>query len=259
VFEDMVRSFNPVDPLTRGLSWKWDGDPNTISGFQILLNGVPYNVGGGWALVGPASRGATVMLPQKCGAHISWQVRAVAGQAQSALSALTPDNDYDLPQCPQYAMVTFHGIQFEEDCDFYPAWLLSVNGQVKEYYASCDTGAFAGCLVKGLNLGGNCGPHFFELWGLNMDPHPDTIVVPISVEDMYVEVKAAVWDRVSGEMKAALWQPWTFTSLEDLQRRVGCGKKVNYLAYGATLWYTLYVFPTPEGLNCDVSQPAYIP
>jgi hypothetical protein len=199
------------------------------------------------------------MLPRKCGAHISWQVRAVAGQAQSALSALTPDNDYDLPQCPQYAMVTFHGIQFDEDCDFYPAWLLSVNGQVKEFYASCDTGAFTGCLVKGLNLGGDCGPHFFELWGLNRDPHPDTIVVPISVEDMYVEVKAAVWDRVSGEMKAALWQPWTFTSLEDLQRRVGCGKKVDYLAYGATLWYTLYVFPTPEGLNCDVSQPAYIP
>ncbi len=259
VFEDMVRSFNPVDPLTRALSWKWDGDPSTISGFQILLNGVPYNVGGGWSLVGPTRRGATVMLPRNCGTHISWQVRAVAGQAQSALSALTPDNDYDLPKCPEYAMVTFHGIQFDEDCDFYPAWLLSVNGQVKEFQASCDTGAFTGCLVKGMNLGGDCGPHFFELWGLNMDPHPDTIVVPISVEDMYVEVKAAVWDRVSGEMRAALWQPWTFTSLEDVQRRVGCGKQVDYLAYGPTLWYTLYVFPTPEGLDCPISQPAYFP
>ncbi len=259
VFEDRVRSFNPVDPLTRALSWKWDGDPSTISGFQILLNGVPYNVGGGWELVGPTSRGATVMLPRKCGAHISWQVRAVAGQAQSALSALTPDNDYDLPQCPEYAMVTFHRIEFYEDCDFYPAWLLSVNGQVKEFYGSCDTGAFTGCLVKGLNLGGDCGPHFFASWGEGMDPHPDTIVVPISVEDMDIEVKAAVWDRVSGEMKAAMWLPWTFTSLEDLQRWVGCGKKLDYWGHGSTFWYTIYVFPTPEGLNCDVSQPAYIP
>jgi LysM repeat protein len=259
VFEDRVRSFNPVDPMTRSISWKWDGDPNSISGFQILLNGAPYNVSGGWSLVAPTARGATVMLPRKCGAHISWQVRAIAGQAQSTLSALTPDNDYDLPQCPEYAMVNFYGIQFEEDCDFYPAWFLSVNGQVKEFNASCDTGAFTGCLIKGLNLRGNCGPHYFADWGAEMDPYPDTIVVPISLEQMDVEIKAAVWDRVSGEMRAAVYQPWTFTSLEDLQQRVGCGKQIDYPAYGATLWFTLYVFPTPEGLNCDVSQPAYIP
>jgi LysM repeat protein len=259
VFEDRVRSFNPVDPLTRSISWKWDGDPNTISGFEILLNGTPYNVSGGLSLVQPIARGATVMLPRECGGHISWQVRAVAGQAQSTLSALTPDNDYDLPRCPAYAMVTFQGIQFEEDCDFYPAWFLSVNGQVKEFNASCDTGAFTGCLIRGLNLRGNCGPHYFADWGEGMDPYPDTIVVPISLEQMDVEIKAAVWDRASGEMRAAVYQPWTFTSLEDLRQTMGCGQQIDYPAYGAWLWFDLYVFPTPEGLDCPVTQPVYLP
>ncbi len=259
VAEGGVRSPFPVDPLVRSLSWKWDGDPKTISGFQILLNGVPYNAGGGWSLVGPTGRSALVRLPALCGGHISWQVRAIAGEAQSNLSALTPDNDYDLPNCPQYAMVTFDGIQFGEDCDFYPAWFLSVNGQVKEFHASCDTGAFTGCLIKGLNLRGNCGPHYFADWGAGMDPYPDTIVVPISLEQMDVEVKAAVWDRASGKMRAALWQPWTFTSLDDLRRTVGCGKQVDYWAYGPTMFYTLYVFPPPEGANCAVMQPVYTP
>jgi len=259
VFEDMVRSPFPIAPLTRSVSWKWDGDPETISGFQVLLNGVPYNTSGGLSLVDSIGRSALVRLPQECGGHISWQVRAVAGEAQSALSALAPDNDYDLPHCPHYAMVRFYGMQFEEDCDFYPAWWLSVNGQVKEFNASCDTGAFTGCLIRGLDLSGNCGPHYFADWGAGMDPYPDTIVVPISLEQMDVEVKVAVWDRVSGEMRAALYQPWTFTSLDDLWYTVGCGKHVDYWAFGPTLWYDLYVIPPPEGEDCDVTQPAYIP
>ena len=92
-----------------------------------------------------------------------------------------------------------------------------------------------------------------------MDPYPDTIVVPISLEAMDIEVKAVVWDRLSGETVAALWQPWTFSSLQDIQQTVGCGKQVNFWAYGPTLFYTLYVFPQPEGLDCPVSNPAYLP
>ncbi|MGB3905910.1 MAG: Ig-like domain-containing protein, partial [Anaerolineae bacterium] len=150
VSEDRLRSPFPVDPLLRALTWKWDGDPNDISGFQILLNGVPYNAGGGWSLVDPTSRSAQVRLPKACGGRISWQVRAVAGQAQSNLSALTPDNDYDLPQCPEYAMVTFHAIEFEEDCDdLDPAWLLGLNGQTKQFYESCDTSFGTLCMRKG--------------------------------------------------------------------------------------------------------------
>jgi hypothetical protein len=259
VAEGRVRSPFPVDPLMRSLSWKWDGDPNAISGFQILLNGMPYNAGGGWSLVGPTGRSALVRLPGNCGGHISWQVRAVAGQAQSNLSALSPENDYDLPQCPEYAMVTFDAIQFDEDCDFYPAWFFEVNGVVKEFYGSCDAGSFTGCLLKGLNLGGNCGPHWFASWGEGMDPRPDTIVVPISLGEIHVETKAVVWDRSSGDIVAAHWQPWDFSSLEEAQEKVGCGKEVCNWLFGPTLCYTLYIFPQPEGSSCPVRQPAYTP
>jgi len=254
VFEGRVRSPFPVDPLTRSLSWKWDGDPNKISGFQILLNGVPYNAGGGWSLVGSTGRSALVTLPQECGGRISWQVRAVAGQAQSNLSALSKDNDYDLPQCPEYAMVTWHSIQFEEDCDFYPAWFLELNGRTKQFHESCDTDAFTGCMIRGGRIA-DCGPHSFASLGEGMDPYPDTIVVPIPLGKIDIEVTAAVWDRVSGDMVSAYWDPYDFSSLEEAQQEVGCGRDNWYYS----LRYTVYIFPQPEGSNCPVSQPAYIP
>jgi len=258
VAEGRVRSFNPVGPLERSLSWKWDGDPNEISGFQILLNGAPYNAGG-WSLVDPTGRSTFVRLPRECGGHISWQVRAVAGQAQSRLSALTPDNDYDLPLCPEYAMVTFDAIRLEEDCSFHPAWFLELNGEVKQFYEGCDTGAFTGCLIRGLHTQGNCGPHYFATWGEGMHPHPDTIVVPLPTGQIHLETKVAVWDRSSGDMVAAHWQPLDFATLEEAQEEVGCGEEHCYWLFGPSLCYTLYIFPQPAGADCPVSQPAYIP
>ena len=264
VFENRVRSFNPVDPLLRSLSWRWDGDPNAISGFQILLNGVPYNEGGGWSLVGATGRSALVRLPQECGSRISWQVRAVAGEAQSSLSALTPDNDYDLPVCPEYAMVTFRAIyfgeDFDEDCDFYPGWFLELNGRVKQFHESCDAGPFTGCMIRGGRLT-DCGTHSLASWGEGMDPHPDTIVVPLSPGEIKAEIKVAVWDRMSGDLVSAHWAPRYFSSLQEAQQKVGCGwEAFDYsLSSGASLSYTLYIFPQAEGLDCPVSNPAYIP
>jgi len=259
VSEGTPRSALPMDPLLRLITWKWDGDPNKISGFQILLNGVPYNAGGGWSLVGPTSRSAVVRLPTLCGGRISWQVRAVAGEAQSNLSALTPDNDYDLPQCPNYAMVTFDSIefsyefddQFDGDCDFYAAWLLAVNGQTKQFYGNCDADVATGCLLRGGRVT-DCGPHSFASWGEGMDPYPDTIVVPIPLGQILIETKVAIWDRGSGDMLAADWQPWEFSSLEEAQQEVGCGRPWcgrPGARYG-TLCYTVYIFPQAEGLNC---------
>jgi LysM repeat protein len=262
VREDRVRSWNPVPPLLRSVNWKWDGDPNEISGFQILLNGVPYNAGGGWSLVGPTGRSALVTLPQECGGRISWQVRAVAGQAQSRLSELSPDNTYGLPQCPEYAMVKFHSVEFGDDCDFHPAWLLELNGRNKQFHESCDTDIWTFCAIRGLHLGGDCGPHSFASWGEGMDPHPDTIVVPIPLGEIRIEIKAVVSDRSSGHLRAALWSPREFSSLQDAQQKVGCGQDVCSSwppSLESTLCYTLYVFPQPEGLNCPVTQPAYIP
>jgi hypothetical protein len=260
VFEDRLRSPFPVDPLLRALIWKWDGDPNKISGFQILLNGVPYNTGGGWSLVDPTSRSTQVRLPRVCGGRITWQVRAVAGQAQSNLSALSPENDYGLPQCPEYAMVTFYAIQFEEDCDdLDPAWLFELNGQTKQFYEDCDTGFGTMCMRKGPHFEDDCGPYSFASLGQGMDPHPDTIVVPITLGEIRIETKAVMWDVFSGDIVAAHWNSWEFSSLEEAQQKVGCGKERHDWMFGPHLWYDVYIFPQPEGSNCPVSRPAYIP
>jgi hypothetical protein len=97
--------------------------------------------------------------------------------------------------------------------------------------------------------------------GEGMDPHPDTIVVPLSPGDIKAEVKVAVWDRMSGDMVAAFWQPRYFSSLEEAQQEVGCG--LEGFTTGAPWWcrldYTLYIFPQPAGLDCPVSNPAYLP
>jgi hypothetical protein len=267
VAEGRVRSWLPVDPLTRSLSWEWDGNPNEISGFQILLNGVPYNAGGGWSLVAPAGRvtSAVVKLPQECGEHISWRVRAVAGEAQSNLSPLVePDNDYDLPQCPEYAMVRFNTFHLFEggDCDVYHAWLLSLNGQAKVFdKGTCAEDIWTFCGVRGMLA--NCGCWTFAELYEGTDPHPDTIVVPISLGEIHIEVKAVVWDRLSGELtEYAYWKPWDFSSLEEAQAKVGCGFEDWEVIEQSPLCrqaYTLYIFPQPEGMNCPVSAPAYIP
>jgi hypothetical protein len=252
VAEGGVRSFNPVDPLVRSLGWKWDGDPNAISGFQILLNGVPYNAGGGWSLVGSTSQSAVVRLPTVCGRRISWQVRAVAGQAQSGLSALTPDNEYDLPPCYGYLMETTKSIPLlwwdtlHEDCDpFYPAWLLQLNGQGIVYdQGTCEGGS---CLIRGRRHTG-CEAVDLASFYEGTDPHFNTIVVPIRLDgEIHIESKVALWDRASGEMRGAGFYSVDYSSLEEAQEDVGCGK------------WGLYIFPQAEGLNCPVSQPAYIP
>ncbi len=208
--------------------------------------------------MGATGRSALVRLPQECGSRVSWQVRAVAGEAQSSLSALTPDNDYDLPVCPEYAMVTFHSIEFEEDCDFHPAWLLGLNGRTKQFHDSCDAGPFTSCMIRGGRVA-DCGPHSFVSWGEGMDPQPDTIVVPVPLGEINVEVKVVVWDRLTGDNVAAHWIPWEFSSLAEAQQKVGCGKEVRNLGNWSALWYTLYIFPQAEGLDCPVSNPAYIP
>jgi hypothetical protein len=257
VYEHRVRSFNPVDPLMRAVVWKWDGDPSTVSGFQILLNGVPYSSGGGWSLVAPTGRSAQVMLPQECGQHIRWQVRAVAGQAQSGLSALTSDNDYILPPCSGYVMLTCESIPLHfgdwlrDECDpFYPAWLLELNGQGRVFdKGTCEGGS---CLIRGRRHTG-CESVGLASFYDGTDPHFGTIVIPVRVDgEIHIESKAALWDRGSGELRGAEWRSVDYSSLREAQQGLGCGYDLWDTA-------TLYIFPQAEGLDCPVSNPAYLP
>jgi LysM repeat protein len=262
VSDEMPFSLPAMDPLLRVLTWKWDGDPNDISGFQILLNGFPYNADGGWSLVDPTYTSALVRLPKLCGGRISWQVRAIAGEAQSLLSARTPKSDYTLPSCPEqgYAMVKFHsiGIHFADyvdgDCDpFIPAWFVEVNGQAKVFdRGTCDEDIWTFCGVRGRPVTG-CGPYSLAEFYEGTDPYFDTVVVEIPKRGIHIEVAQGLWDLSNGELRGADWDEYDYSSLEEAQLDVGCGDTDSWG------YYTLYIFPQPEGMNCPVSGPLYIP
>jgi hypothetical protein len=291
VVEHQLFSPWPLDPLLRSLTWKYDNPPNaTITGFQILLNGVPYSPSGGWSLVAPNARSADVYLPKNCGMHITWQVRAIAGEAQSKPSALkTPDNDHDLPTCPMpmYAMVTFNNVTFMEDCDDLDLyWYLRVNGVTKKFYSSCDPGLFTpGCLGTWPHIGDDCGPHTFAdlaaLGGENF-AYPDTVVAPLgptyaggSSGPISIEIYDDMWNTLrfwgSDDNVSVHRVVYDFASLEEAQQKLGCGREVCVgprtgdpyasvnVGYHAAVCYTLYIFPQAKGLNCPVKEPAYIP
>ena len=278
----------PIDPLLRSLSWKYDNPKNvTITGFQILLNGSPYNPGGGWSLIGPTGRSAEVRLPKDCGMHITWQVRAISGEAQSKPSALkTPENDYDLPTCPvpMYAMVRFNTISFIDDCDDLDLyWYLTVNGVTKKFWWSCDPGLFTpGCMGTWPHIDDDCGPHSFASLGHGENPFPDTVVAPLGQTakgggggPISIEVRDSMWNTlilVGGDENLSVHRVvYDFASLEEAQQKLGCGRDVCvgpgtgdpyasvYVGYHASVCYTLYIFPQAQGLNCPVKQPAYTP
>jgi hypothetical protein len=288
VVEHKLFSPWPTDPLERSLGWKYDNPKNaTITGFQILLNGAPYAPAGGWSLVAPTARSADVRLPKDCGQHITWQVRAIAGEAQSKLSALKkPDNDYDLPKCPvpMYAMVKFDKITFIDDCDDLDLyWYLKLNGVTKQFYWSCDPGWFTGgCLGTWPHIGDDCGPHSVASLGQGENPFPDTVVaslgqtaaggtsgaITIEIYDDFVNT-LNFWggDDSVGRHKVV----YNFASLAEAQQKLGCGREVcvgpgtgdpyasQYVGHDASICYTLYIFPQAEGSNCPVKQPTYTP
>jgi len=102
------------DPQERTLTWKWDGDPQKISGFRIFVNGVPYIQPPGWIgaapiplTTAPNERKVTARLPAGCGKHIRWEIAAYAGEAESNLSKPA---EFDLEPCPLYARVIFKSL-----------------------------------------------------------------------------------------------------------------------------------------------------
>jgi hypothetical protein len=276
----------PIDPLLRSLSWKYDNPKNvTLTGFQILLNGAPYNPGGGWSLVAPTARSADVRLPEDCGMHITWQVRAVSGQAQSKLSAAAKENDYDLPKCPEpmYAMVKFNTITFIRNCDDLDLyWGFRVNGVAKSFYFSCEPHPVGpGCWGTWPHIDNNCGPHSLASLGQFEHPYPDTVVASLGETrtgggsgPLSIEVRDWFWDTLNfccDESAGHHRVVYSFASLEEAQRKLGCGREVcvgpgtgdpyasEYAGVHASICYTLYIFPQAEGLDCPVKQPAYTP
>ena len=75
----------------------------------------------------------------------------------------------------------------------------------------------------------------------------------------FVSIKGGTFS--SGDMVAAFWSPRYFSSLQEAQQEVGCGWEGFGLGVPrqSRLDYTLYLFPQPAGMDCPVSNPAYLP
>jgi hypothetical protein len=262
VLEMEIRSpSGNVDPLTRLLTWKWYGDPNNITGFQIYLNGVPYNLG--WLaeppLVAPNARSEEVRLPHRCGDHIRWQVAAIAGEAQSRLS---DPYEYDQPKCQLLARVKFQKIHLERtrddggQCDILESYFeIGVNGKYRCFGCpSCCSGA-PPTLFDWLGLG-EC--HYGEItsvYGLmcgdwrfdDLIGDADEITVPIDANNVDLQIHTQFWEDDGGKFgnhEVHLSYP----SLEKAQEDLGCYKSfVSYLSPGdvalSQITYIVAVYP----------------
>jgi hypothetical protein len=263
-----------ADPLERGLSWKWDGDPSTIDGFQILLNGTPYNleVLAGPPLASPSARSAIVRLPQSCGGHVSWQVAAIAGPAQSRLSARSPDNDHDLPKCEVQARVKFDAINLDwsvddgGECDILEAYfLLEVNGAYRSFgydMGGCHAGPTVFDWLEQCNYG-----EVSSIWGMRCGPFDfgilpsgrTEITVPVYGDSIDLAIRTTFVDTDSGPDDAFGQhnERHSWPSLQEAQQELGCFKTFvsSYSetdTAGSRLTYTIAVYPN----RCSDRPPA---
>jgi hypothetical protein len=125
----------------RDLSWKWNGNPQEITGFTIYLNGQPLV-----KVQGADQRSFRIMLPSDCGAPPTWYVVANGIQGDSPPSATS--TIWQSP-CTQYARVEFAHLNLKWTCDGWcpgsnsaycrrleAYYRFSVNGLTRKFYSS---------------------------------------------------------------------------------------------------------------------------
>lgn len=265
-----IRSvFFNTDPYERSLAWAWAGDQSKLTGFQIYLNGVAYNLGasGTPSLAPPAARSERVRLPRLCGEHIRWQVAAVVGDAQSRLSQ---PYEYDQDPCKLQAKVRFDKIDLKltydgkGPCDILEStFALNVNAQTRCFgqCGSCAWGPtifdyFEKCNYAEVTsvYGVRCGEWSFSslIGGTGTE-----FVVPLDGKDIRLRIETMFWDdddRVFGRHLVNLAYP----SIEKAQQELGCEKTfvtdtVGSMAADSQLTYTVAVYPN----KCSEEPPKF--
>jgi hypothetical protein len=249
----------PSPPTSlRTLAWDWNGDQNKITGFQIYLNGVPYNPAGlaEPPLVAPNARSEAVRPPHECGDHIRWQVAAIAGEAQSKLS---DPYEYDQPKCQLLAKVKFHQIHLEKTrddggpCDILESYFaIGVNGTSRCFGcpSHCSAGPTIFDWLEKCNYGEvtsvyglRCGDWRFD----DLIGNADEIVVPIDANNIDLQIHTQFWEDDGGKFgnhEVHLSYP----SLEKAQEDLGCYRSfVSDLSQGdvalSQINYIVAVYP----------------
>ncbi|MBU2611275.1 MAG: LysM peptidoglycan-binding domain-containing protein [Chloroflexi bacterium] len=187
-----------TDPREYLLSWKWVGDPKSINGFLVYLDEVRYKY-----VSGASTQSTFVVLPDYCGRTFRWQVTAVSS-SDVAQSRRYYGISHKLPECPIYATVKFETYKFKyiDDSDSAgpPAgpcdtaelnYNINVNGTRKSF----GRRPYEGEVCKICYKSTDCGPTYtFNDSGLffsTKDLYPDTILVPISTENIAIDARAS--------------------------------------------------------------------
>jgi LysM repeat protein len=175
------------------LRWKWDGDPKLIDGFEIFLNGKPYDS------VKADSWGSSAQLPNECGEPPRWQVAARAGTVTSNLSAPFV---YALPKCQTVLRVRFDQIILDETDDGWPGdycdnleayFKISVRDATRSFW---DTNFAMPLRCGTYKFKDITGGPFAQLYA----PEPNAITIPVSPgEDLgAIWIEAKFWDSDTG-------------------------------------------------------------
>jgi len=273
LYSPFPASQSNIDPRERVLSWKWDGDPKSITGFKIDLDGKHYKF-----VPGGDTRQTYILEPTYCGHGFTWAVSAVSGPGVSR----TVQQGYVQPNCQAYAMVVFKDIHFlstgenlsSGQCDN-----LEIYGSIgvesppgsmvtfKDYGMSQpSSGGCIGCKVQI-----HCLAYSFNwlgtvAFGLS---NPDKLVIPLPnnpAQGFQISpvVRFYDHDNVGMDFLAALHYPiHTFSSLKNAQDTLGCGKQfsngpVKTSHAESTITYELSVYPN-TCLDFPIGVPLPVP
>ncbi len=279
---DVTEGNAPDNPLWKGfpparmLHWKWDGDPNTITGFRILFNGQPvasYNY--------PDMRDVIVRLPASCGRHVRWEVvaygmayKSVGRGADLAPVQSSPSNpvEYEQPKCNYYLVIKYEKLSIrttdEEglsgDCPTLEAYYALIGPhQIKKFYYP------GGTFVGGSFFAIQCF-HTYSFYDmgrpyLNSDPQPDILVAPIDDQNihiwwgtMFFDYDGGQWFGGSDDWFADVYSDIYANKPEELVNLWGCGTTNTAYFYDdaakGSLTYTISVVP-----NSCTDVPPYVP
>jgi hypothetical protein len=246
--------------LNRKLTWQWTGSQQ-VTGFTVFLNGVKYKT-----VYGANARETTVTLPALYDQRIRWQVAADVGEAQSPLSQ---ELAYNLPKSRAYMQVEFDTIR----------WLYTCDGCCCGDCSTCEAygwitltmgghQALKACARLGHTNSVKCGNTypFADVCkgGFLAGDYPDVLILPFDKDskNFIVDLWVHIYDddgAWSGSDTIADYRiSHSFSSLQDAQSALGCGKQFaerDSSDDGSSgLTYTLTVYPN----SCGEDEPTYL-
>jgi hypothetical protein len=201
-----------LDYLDRGnqrtLRWKWNSNgqgTNDITGFTILLNGIPFK-----QINSPQARSVQFDVPGFCGTKLDVSMVANAGELQSLPSNVVSDVQ---PACTLYALVDFESATFgwtndtlnpANECDTMESY---ARISVSEIYDRGGTDETRGAVLsKSFNGGGFYQPIRCGNYDMNtiagstytaLEGNPTSFVLPIRVVEGHTttyDIEATIWD-----------------------------------------------------------------